>query len=144
MTPTDQLDVAIEQSHTAVAATLAGDLDAYRRVCTDHDDVTLGRPFGLFARGHEAVSEALTAGLHVRDAEIVGVQPVARYVSDTLACLVEVELYRGRVGATDDYAVFALRVTSVFRVEDGRFLLVHRHADPVQTPSAPDRGPERS
>jgi ketosteroid isomerase-like protein len=28
----------------------------------------------------------------------------------------------------------SVRVTSVFRIEEGNWKLVHRHADPLQTP----------
>ncbi|MFN8624272.1 MAG: nuclear transport factor 2 family protein, partial [Chloroflexota bacterium] len=71
-----------------------------------------------------------------RDGEIVGFEEVSRHVSDGLACVVEVERFRAKVGETDDVASVALRVTSVFRWEDGAWRLAHRHADPITTPRA--------
>jgi ketosteroid isomerase-like protein len=128
------LDEAIEQSRFVLAGTLGGDADAHLELLSERDDVTLANPFGL-ACGRAAVSEAL---LHARnyfsDVEVVGVQPVAKYVSDDLACVVEVELYRAKVDEDDDYSVFGIRVTNVFRLEDGRFRLVHRHTDLVPDP----------
>jgi len=47
---------------------------------------------------------------------------------------VEVEHFRAKVGDSDDLATIRLRVTSVFRLEDGTWKLVHRHADPITTP----------
>jgi hypothetical protein len=135
-TTSTRLDEAIERSRFVLAGTLDGDADAHRQLLSDRDDVTLANPFGL-ARGAAAVSEAmLRARDHFSEVEVVGVQPVAKYVSDDLACIVEVELYRARIDEDDNYTVFGLRVTNVFRAEDGRFRLVHRHTDLV--PDATD------
>ena len=37
------------------------------------------------------------------------------------------------MGANDELTLFALRVTMIFRAEDGQWKLVHRHADPITT-----------
>ncbi|HZP30845.1 MAG TPA: nuclear transport factor 2 family protein [Acidimicrobiia bacterium] len=132
MPTTTELDEAIERSHRALRDALGGDPEGYRGVLSDRDDVTLANPSGLFARGPEAVSEALAgAGETYPEAELLGFDPVARYVTDDLACVVEVELYRARVETGDAFAVLGLRATTVFRFEDGHFHLVHRHAAPV-------------
>jgi hypothetical protein len=132
--PMTRLDEAIEQSRFVLAGTLGGDADAHLALLSERDDVTLANPFGL-ARGRAAVSEALLgARNHFSAVEVVGVQPVAKYVGDDLACVVEVELYRAKVGEDDDFTVFGVRVTNVFRLEDGRFRLVHRHTDLVPDP----------
>jgi ketosteroid isomerase-like protein len=70
--------------------------------------------------------------------EIVSFEPVARLVTDDLACIVEVERFRAKVGGEDNLATIALRVTSLFRPEDGTWKLVHRHADPITTPLPPE------
>ena len=128
------LDEAIEQSRFVLAGTLGGDADAHLELLSEREDVTLANPFGL-ARGRAAVSEGLLrARNYFSDVEVVGVQPVAKYVGDDLACVVEVELYRAKVDEDDDYNVFGVRVTNVFRFEDGRFRLVHRHTDLVPDP----------
>jgi ketosteroid isomerase-like protein len=56
---------------------------------------------------------------------------VGTYVADDLACIAEVERFKAKVGGSDDVATVALRVTSVFRRENGGWRLVHRHADPI-------------
>jgi ketosteroid isomerase-like protein len=50
--------------------------------------------------------------------------------------VVEVESFQAKVGGSDSSASISYRVTSVFRVEDGIWRLVHRHADPITTPQA--------
>jgi len=74
------------------------------------------------------------AASRYRDGEIVGFEPVAKYVSSELACVAEVERYRAKVGGREDISPMALRVTSILRSEDGTWKVVHRHADPITTP----------
>jgi ketosteroid isomerase-like protein len=59
---------------------------------------------------------------------------IARYVAEDLAVVVEVEHAETQAGGADTPSPPALRVTSVFRLEDGAWKLVHRHADPITTP----------
>jgi ketosteroid isomerase-like protein len=42
-----------------------------------------------------------------------------------------VENYRAKVGGSDEFSPAGLRVTSIFRPEDGTWKVVHRHADPA-------------
>ena len=131
----DDLDSAIEQSHAALAAILKGDPSVYKTLYSDRDDVTLGNPFGPYARGRRKVDETLDrAASNYRDGESTGIELVEKYVSNDLACIVEVERGRSKVGGAKELASVAVRVTSVFRFERGAWKLVHRHADPITTP----------
>jgi len=44
-----------------------------------------------------------------------------------------VEHTKAKVGGREDIALFALRVTTIFRPEEGTWKVVHRHADPITT-----------
>lgn len=135
----DDLDSAIEQSHFALSEIVRGNAEPFQLLYSHREDVTLGNPFGPFARGWQEVAEtAAGAASRYREGEIVGFEPVARHVTDDLACIVEVERFRARVGGGEDLAAIALRVTSLFRPEDGTWKLVHRHADPITTPQPPE------
>src|SRR5262249_23740547 len=130
--PTSDLARAIEQSHVAPGAILTGDPSVYQALYSTADDVTLGNPFGPYVRGRRNVEQTLAgAASHYRDGEVVDVELVAKYVSETLACVVEVERGRARVGGAKEVVPVAVRVTSVFRLESGSWKLVHRHADPI-------------
>ncbi len=97
--------------------------------------MTLGNPFGPYARGRRKVEEALAgAASHYRDGEVTGVELIAKYASGDLACVVEVERGRAKVGGDEELVPVTVRVTSVFRLERGTWKLVHRHADPITTP----------
>jgi ketosteroid isomerase-like protein len=71
------------------------------------------------------------AATHHRDGEATSVERVSEHVTPELACFVEVEHYRSKVGGRDDITPVSVRVTSIFRKEDGAWRLVHRHADPI-------------
>jgi len=69
-----------------------------------------------------------------RDGEVTGLDRIATYEAPDLACVVEVERFRARVGDSTDMSPVSLRVTSLYRAESGEWKLVHRHADPITTP----------
>lgn len=128
------LDGAIEQSHAALAKILKGDKSGYEALFSEQDDVTLGNPFGPYAKGRKAVETTLAgAASHYRDGEVTGAELIATYASNDLACVVEVERGRAKVGGGKALLPVAVRVTSVFRLEGGAWKLVHRHADPITT-----------
>ena len=131
---TNDLESAIERSHAALGAILKGDPSVYQALYSDAEDVTLGNRFGPYARGRQKVEATLAgAASHYRDGEVTGVELIANYVSDDLACIVEVECGRAKVGGGEELVQVAIRVTSVFRLEQDAWKLVHRHADPITT-----------
>ena len=73
-----------------------------------------------------------------RDSEIVGFETVATNVTPELAYIVEVERYRAKVGGSEEVVPVALRVTSIFRPEEGTWRIVHRHADPIAAARPPE------
>jgi ketosteroid isomerase-like protein len=120
---TNDLDSVIEQSHAALAAILKGDPRVYQALYSDGDDVTLGNPFGPYARGRQKVEATLAgAASHYRDGEVTGIELIAKYASGDLACIVEVERGRAKVGGGEELVPVAVRVTSVFRLEHGTAL----------------------
>jgi ketosteroid isomerase-like protein len=68
------------------------------------------------------------------DGEAVEFEEIARYVTDDLACTVEVEHFMARLVGTEERAPVTLRCTSLYRREDGEWKIVHRHADPITGP----------
>ena len=123
-TPADtaSLAAAIEQSHRALRAILNGDPTLYEALFAERDDITLGNPFGPYARGRAAVSKTLAgAAAKYRDGEVVGVDPVATYANGNIACVVEVEHDRAKVGAGNEPAEFHVRVTSVYERLKGQW-----------------------
>ena len=131
-TRSSDLDAVVELHHRAGDTIMKGSHDGYAELYSREDDVTLGNPFGPFARGYDEVLRTLqSAASHYRDGEATGSERVSEHVTPELACFVEVEHYRAKVGGRDDITPVSIRVTSIFRKEDGVWRLVHRHADPI-------------
>jgi ketosteroid isomerase-like protein len=98
------------------------------------EDVTLANPFGPPLRGWDEVAEAQERGAsHDRDGEIYGFETIAKYVTPELASVVWVERTNAKVGGREDVTPCDLRVTMIFRPEEGTWKVVHRHADPITT-----------
>jgi ketosteroid isomerase-like protein len=133
----EDLDQVLGQYHDALGAFMSGDHEPAKRLFSEREDVTLGNPFGPFARGWTQVVETMErAAALYRDGGADGFDTISKHVGPDLACTVEVERLRSKVGGREDLAPVELRVTTVFRREDGRWRIVHRHADPITTPQA--------
>ena len=130
----DDLEQVVEQYHLALGEFMKGNYEPAKQLFSEREDVTLGNPFGSFARGWTQVVETMQrAASHYREGEASGFDGVSKYVTHDLAYIVEVERLKSKVGGREEVAPVNLRVTSIFRLEDGRWRLVHRHADPITT-----------
>ena len=124
----------LEEYHRAGLEITNGNPEIYKELYSRLDDVTLSNPFGPPARGWSEVSATLDrAAAKYRDGEIVGFENFATVITAELAYTVEVESYRARVGGSEEIVPVAVRVTTIFRREEGVWRLVHRHADPITT-----------
>jgi ketosteroid isomerase-like protein len=125
-------DLPLEEYHRAGREITNGNPKVYKRLYSRRDDVTLANPFGPPVRGWGEVSATLDrAARNYRDGDVVGFENVVTVVGADLAYTVEIESYRAKVGGSDEVTPVSVRVTTVFRREDGAWMLVHRHADPI-------------
>ena len=132
-------DLPLEEYHRAGLEITNANPDVYKSLYSRGDDVTLANPFGPPVRGWSDVSATLDrAAANYRDGEIVGFDNVSTVVADDLAYTVEIESYRAHVGGGEEVTPVSVRVTSVFRREDGVWKLLHRHADPITAPRPPE------
>jgi ketosteroid isomerase-like protein len=135
----EDFNQVVEKYHLALGEFMKGRSSPAKELYSQRDDVTLGNPFGPFARGWTQVVETMEkAASHYRDGDAIGFENVAKCVTSDLAYLVEVEQLRSKVGGRSDVTPLALRATSIFRPEDGLWKIVHRHADPITTPQPAD------
>jgi ketosteroid isomerase-like protein len=128
-------DLPLEEYHRAGREITNGNADVYKRLYSRRDDVTLANPFGPPARGWSDVSATLDrAAANYRDGEVVGFENISTVIGSDLGYTVEIESYRARVGGAEDITPVAVRVTTIFRREEGIWKVVHRHADPITAP----------
>jgi ketosteroid isomerase-like protein len=137
MSAVDEVDELIEQFHLASDEFLKGNPEPVNKLWSHRDDVTLANPFGPPVRGWDEVAQVTEhAASQVRDGQLVSVEIVAKHVTAELAYVVEIERPKAKIGGSEDITPFALRVTMIFRPEEGTWKIVHRHADPITTPQA--------
>jgi ketosteroid isomerase-like protein len=128
-------DLPLDEYHRAGPEIMNGNPEVYKSLFSRRDDVTLANPFGPPARGWTEVSATLDgAAEKYRDGEAVGFENVTTVLTPDLAYTVEIERYRARVGGAKEMTPVALRVTTVFRREDGSWKVTHRHGDPITSP----------
>jgi ketosteroid isomerase-like protein len=128
-------DLPLDEYHRAGLEITNGNPDVYKDLYSHRDDVTLANPFGPPARGWTEVSTRLDgAANNYRDGEIVGFENVVTVTSSDLAYTVEIERYRARVGGAAEPIPVSVRVTTVFRLDDGVWKVVHRHGDTITAP----------
>jgi ketosteroid isomerase-like protein len=131
---TFDFDTVVEHDQRALGEFAKGNPEPNKLVFSHREDVTLANPLGPPARGWEQVAATLErAASVIREGEVTGFDIVAKYVTPDLAYIVEVERIKAKVGGREDVASLALRVTTIFRPEDGTWKVVHRHADPITT-----------
>jgi len=135
MATLDDFDQVVEQYHSALGEVVKGGPEPLKLLYSHREEVSLANPFFPPVSGWDKAAQNIErAASRYRDGEIVGFEPVAKYVTSELACVVEVERYRAKVGGREDISPMALRVTSILRPEEGTWKVVHRHADPMTTP----------
>jgi ketosteroid isomerase-like protein len=128
-------DLPLDEYHRAGLEITNGNAGVYKTLYSRRDDVTLANPFGPPACGWSEVFATLDrAAGNYRDGEAVSVENMSTVIGADLAYTVEIESYRARVGGAAEPTPVALRVTTIFRRENGTWKVVHRHADPITTP----------
>lgn len=134
MSLSHELDVIVEQYHLALGEIVKGNPGPLQSMFSHRDDVTLANPFGPAIRGWNQAAETMARAASLyRDGQVVGFENVTKCVTTELAYMVEVERFTAKVAGRDEVAAVVLRVTSIFRREDGTWKVVHRHADPITT-----------
>jgi ketosteroid isomerase-like protein len=135
MAALDDLDQLIEQYQLALGDFVKGNPEPAQKLWSRLEDVSLANPLGPPARGWEQVAKTMErAASNFTDGEMVAFENVAKYVTTELACVVWLERAKVKLGGMEDFVFSVLRVTMVFRAEEGTWKVVHRHADPITAP----------
>jgi ketosteroid isomerase-like protein len=136
MTALDDVDHLIEQYQQALGEFMKGNPEPVQKLFSHTEDVSLANPLGPPAHGWEQVAQTIErAASNFRDGEFVSAEIIERSVTPELAYAVWLERAKAKVSGEEDIFVpIALRVTMIFRPEEGTWKVVHRHADPITTP----------
>ena len=133
MAAVDDVDNLIEQFDLAQDEFVRGNSEPTERLFSHREDVTLGNPLGPTVLGWGQVAQVLRQAASVIRDGMVGFETISKVVTPDLAYLVGIQRGKAKLGGSEDITPFALRVTMIFRPEDGVWKVVHRHADPITT-----------
>jgi ketosteroid isomerase-like protein len=136
-----EFSTAIDGFRTALMSYVRGDHEPVANCFSTAEDVTLANPLGPPRRGWAEVyagiangAESFRAGGVLRFETVeTSFDELSRYATPDLGYVVQLERHEGRVVGSAEPVVVSLRVTLIFRPEDGRWKIVHRHADPITT-----------
>lgn len=131
-----EVDELVEVMREAASAYIGGNVRHYFELMRHADDFTLMSPLGgetVRASSISDIDEQIAAEEEFFHGGECDLEMVECYASRGLAVLVAVERQHGHVGSLPPQD-WSLRVTLVFRREDGKWRLVHRHADPLVHP----------
>ena len=132
MAAVDDFAEVLERFKLAGNTFMKGDPKPVQELFSHREDVSLSNPFGPPVRGWEQVAERQERGAsNYRDGEIYDFETVAKYITPELAYVCWVERTNAKVGGREEITPCDLRVTMIFRPEDGTWKVVHRHADPI-------------
>jgi ketosteroid isomerase-like protein len=130
---------AIQEARAALEMIIKGDAEGYKALLSASEEVTLANPFGGIAHGRDDVIETLDrAASNFRDGHATGFEEIEWLVTPDLAYTLEIERFVAKVGGSSELSDIALRVSCMYRLEDGGWKLLHRRADPRVGPQTPE------
>jgi ketosteroid isomerase-like protein len=133
------LDEFISRCERAWQVFVTGEPGPAMLLFSRRDDVTLANPWGPSVTGWADVSRTLeAAAARFRNGQMHEFDILTKFVSDDLACCHEIERGEAMIGGRSELETFALRVSSIYRREDGQWRIVLRHADPILAPRPAD------
>src|SRR6516165_4613246 len=130
-------DAAMTELAAAQRDFMNGDATRLQALYSHRDDVSVMDGFGGFERGWAEVGPRLAwAASHFRGGEY-SQQDISMIVGQDVGCLVCLERWAGNSRDGQPAPIMELRVTQTFRLEGGRWRLVHRHGDELLTKHEP-------
>ena len=135
MTTVDEVDQLIDRYQQALDDFMKGNPQPVKELFSHKEDVTLANPLGPPAHGWDEVGATIEhAASQFRDGRLVGVEIVEKHATPEFAYTLWLEHAEGKAGGREDIAPVTLRVTMIYRPEEGTWKVVHRHADPITSP----------
>lgn len=129
----DDFEAMVEAYRNGIRSMAHGDNAPVMSLNSRRDDVTLANPLGPPIVGWAniaAESAAVAAGFA---GGTMSFEEVTRFVAPDFAYIVGFESGEVRRAGSDETVAMALRVTTIFRREDGGWKVALRHADRVTT-----------
>ena len=131
--PGDGWRRAVERLEAAMNTLMSGDASAIKALYSHRDDVTAFFGWGGYEKGWAEVSRRWDwAAAQFQGGGPVRYEHLTAVTAPGLAVTTHVESTRVLLAGTDRPTEWSNRVTHVFRLEDGEWRLVHRHANRLE------------
>ncbi len=127
----EEFRAALAARLTADLALLSGDADPTLQLFSRREDATLLGAAGGRTAGGEAAAERLSWVASQSRGGTTAYEHLAIGVTDDMAYTVSILRGDQLFAGADTASQSALRVTEIYRREEGGWKLVHRHADPL-------------
>lgn len=131
MAPAEDFPAMLQRTRAALQSLVAGDPDPYLALWSHADDVTVLGGFGGWVRGWDQVRQNTASAASRFAGGQLQVEPLASGASADLAYAVWIERGAVRLAGAEGPTPLVVRVTQIFRREDGAWKLIHRHGDQV-------------
>ena len=131
-TPTQSFQDFMAQRLAASTAFVNGDIEPLAQISTHTSPATIFGPRGDTVEGADQVNTVNAQGAAMFEPGGENTFEVMHSAADgDLAYWTGIQRSVVRMRDREDPVPIDLRVTEVFRREDGRWMLIHRHADPL-------------
>ena len=123
-------DEALKQYNMAMSEFFKGNPKPINNFYSSCDEISLAQLSGGFVIGRDKVTDlASRNALKYREGANTTFETLAKYATPELAYIVQIERTNAKIGQSNKVVSLALRVTSIFRLEEGVWRLLHRHVD---------------
>ncbi len=126
----ENFDGALDQYHEVLVEFARGNPEPVKGLLSHESYVSLAGGFGGVTRGWKEVTANIEYAAKQFNGKIV-FENLTKVEGQDLGYIVELETYDFKLAKSGEAVRNVLRVTSVFRRENGNWKLVHRHGDPI-------------
>jgi ketosteroid isomerase-like protein len=122
----------VKKYNDAMSDFFNGDPEPINNLYSDSDQISLAQLSGSTIIGRKQVTETVCRNAtKYREARATTFQTLTQYVANEFAYIVQIEQTNVKIDGKNEAMPLALRVTSIFRQEDSRWRLLHRHVDSI-------------
>ena len=139
MTDAPPFEEALARLRAALADVAKGDVAAIKALYAQTDDATGFYGWGGYEKGWEQVSRRWDWAGRQFKGGTVRHENLTAIVTAELAYTTDIETFETAMDGADDPASWSNRVTHVFRLIDGEWRLIHRHANRLEDRFEPAR-----
>jgi ketosteroid isomerase-like protein len=123
-------DEAIKNYNKAMTDFFKGNAEAIINCYSNSDEISLAQLSGPFVLGRKQVAEtARHNATKYQESNGTTFKTLAKHVADEFAYIVQIEKTSAKINGSNRVTNIALRVTSIFQIEDCFWKLLHRHVD---------------